>query len=84
MLSLYRWKDALLSCFKEGRYPYLEKTSRKAGGSTVYRLNLDALKPEDLQKHLCFLEIPMATLERLSMGRDTKGTPQGDVVPMDS
>mmetsp|Transcript_30992 Transcript_30992/g.79562 ORF Transcript_30992/g.79562 Transcript_30992/m.79562 type:complete len:448 (+) Transcript_30992:262-1605(+) len=34
-----RWKDALVGCFKPGRYPHLIKTERKTDGLTVYRLD---------------------------------------------
>uniref|UniRef100_A0A061R5K4 Myb-like domain-containing protein n=1 Tax=Tetraselmis sp. GSL018 TaxID=582737 RepID=A0A061R5K4_9CHLO len=38
-----RWKDALVGCFKPGRYPHLIKTDRKRDGLTVYKLLLDKL-----------------------------------------
>jgi hypothetical protein len=38
-----RWKDALVGCFKAGRYPHLEKTARKREGLTVYRLLPDSV-----------------------------------------
>uniref|UniRef100_A0A7S1X7U3 Myb-like domain-containing protein n=1 Tax=Tetraselmis chuii TaxID=63592 RepID=A0A7S1X7U3_9CHLO len=34
-----RWKDALVGCFKPGRYPHLIKTERKTDGLTVYKLD---------------------------------------------
>ncbi|CAL8463714.1 g3248 [Coccomyxa elongata] len=34
-----RWKDALIGCFKAGRYPHLVKTERKRDGLTVYLLD---------------------------------------------
>mmetsp|Transcript_4730 Transcript_4730/g.13119 ORF Transcript_4730/g.13119 Transcript_4730/m.13119 type:complete len:462 (-) Transcript_4730:256-1641(-) len=33
-----RWKDALVGCFKPGRYPHLMKTDRKRDGLTIYKL----------------------------------------------
>ena len=33
-----RWKDALVGCFKAGRYPHLAKTGRKDGALNVYAL----------------------------------------------
>ena len=40
-----RWKDALVGCFKKGRYPYLIKTSKKEEGLSVYRLDTALLTP---------------------------------------
>lgn len=34
-----RWKDALIGCFKAGRYPHLVKTERKHEGLNVYLLD---------------------------------------------
>ena len=34
-----RWKDALIGCFKAGRYPHLVKTERKRDGLNVYLLD---------------------------------------------
>ena len=34
-----RWKDALLGCFKRGRYPHLNKSARKCQGLNVYCLD---------------------------------------------
>lgn len=39
-----RWKDALVGCFKPGRYEHLVKTDRKVDGLTVYKLLPDKLK----------------------------------------
>lgn len=33
-----RWKDALVGCFKPGRYPHLVKTDRKRDGLNIYKL----------------------------------------------
>jgi hypothetical protein len=33
-----RWKDALVGCFKAGRYPHLQKTGDKHDGLNVYAL----------------------------------------------
>jgi hypothetical protein len=33
-----RWKDALVGCFKAGRYPHLVKSDRRLDGLNVYRL----------------------------------------------
>jgi len=33
-----RWKDALVGCFKPGRYPHLVKTDRKREGLNIYKL----------------------------------------------
>jgi hypothetical protein len=43
-----RWKDALVGCFKPGRYPYLVKTDRKHEGMNIYKLLMENLS--DLQK----------------------------------
>ncbi len=40
-----RWKDALVGCFKRGRYPHLIKTSKKEEGLSVYRLDTALLTP---------------------------------------
>eukprot|EP00891_Asterochloris_glomerata_P001907 jgi/Astpho2/1907/fgenesh1_pg.00038_%23_56_t len=37
-----RWKDALVGCFKQGRYPHLYKTERKFEGLSVYALDAGA------------------------------------------
>mmetsp|Transcript_7872 Transcript_7872/g.22487 ORF Transcript_7872/g.22487 Transcript_7872/m.22487 type:complete len:507 (+) Transcript_7872:651-2171(+) len=39
-----RWKDALVGCFKPGRYPHLFKTDRKTDGLTVYKLDRAKLR----------------------------------------
>jgi len=38
-----RWKDALVGCFKPGRYGHLIKTDRKLDGLTVYKLLVDKM-----------------------------------------
>ena len=43
-----RWKDALVGCFKPGRYPHLMKTDRKRDGLTIYKL---LVKNESRQTH---------------------------------
>jgi len=45
-----RWKDALVGCFKQGRYPHLQKTDRKNGTLSIYRLDLDKFNSEYLAK----------------------------------
>ena len=42
MLLACRWKDALVGCFKQGRYPHLYKTERKFEGLSVYALDAGA------------------------------------------
>lgn len=34
-----RWKDALVGCFKRGRYPHLSKTRAREVGMSLYRLD---------------------------------------------
>ena len=38
-----RWKDALLGCFKQGRYPHLSKSSRKRHGLNIYCLTMNKM-----------------------------------------
>ena len=40
-----RWKDALLGCFKKGRYPHLAKSQKKSQGLNVYTLTLARMPP---------------------------------------
>lgn len=40
-----RWKDALIGCFKAGRYPHLVKTDRKREGLNVYLLDEARMPP---------------------------------------
>ena len=41
-----RWKDALVGCFKAGRYPHFSKTKDKTGGLKVYRLEAARMPPK--------------------------------------
>ncbi len=45
-----RWKDALVGCFKRGRYPHLIKTSKKEEGLSVYRLDITLLTSAVVQE----------------------------------
>lgn len=39
----HRWKDALVGCFKKGRYPHLGKAAEKMGKLIVYTMGAGAI-----------------------------------------
>lgn len=41
-----RWKDALVGCFKAGRYSHFSKSTHKIGGLKVYRLEAARMPPK--------------------------------------
>jgi hypothetical protein len=57
-----RWKDALVGCFKPGRYPHLKKTSRKKEGLTVYALIENCIPEKSCLKPSMLTDVDPASL----------------------
>eukprot|EP00892_Ulva_mutabilis_P001407 jgi/Ulvmu1/11267/UM073_0039.1 len=57
-----RWKDALVGCFKPGRYPHLKKTNRKKEGLTVYALVKNAIPDKSCLKPSHLTDVDPASL----------------------
>lgn len=57
-----RWKDALVGCFKPGRYPHLKKTNRKKEGLTVYALVKNVIPEKSCLKPSHLTDVDPASL----------------------
>ena len=58
-----RWKDALVGCFKPGRYPHLQKTAKKKEGLSIYALvDPKAIPDKSLLKPSMLHDVPRSHL----------------------
>ena len=58
-----RWKDALVGCFKPGRYPHLRKTTKKKEGLSIYQLtNENEIPEKSILKPAMVSDVPRAML----------------------